>query len=396
MERRLRLGVAGLGRAFTLMLPTLAEHPRLQLVAAADPREEARSRFAKEFQAPSYATVEALCADPHVETVYLATPHQFHVQHTLIAASHAKHVLVEKPMALTLADCQTMANAVRRAGVHMLVGHSHSFDGPYLRTRKLIAEGRYGRLRMIHAANYTDFLYRPRRPEELVTAEGGGAVFSQAPHQVDIVRLLGGGKVKTVRALTGAWDPSRPTEGAYTALLTFDDGVFASLTYSGYGHFDTDEFCGWVGELGQLRDPDSYGTARAALRRISSPEDEASQKNKRTYGAVGRSNFGSEPGKPLHNHFGHVVASCEQADLRPVPQGVMIYGDHTRRLDDVAMPVVPRGEVIDELYDAVVNGLTPIHSAEWGLATMEVVLAILESARSGQELTLRHQVAAPA
>ena len=75
---------------------------------------------------------------------------------------------------------------------------------------------------MITAINYTDFLYRPRRPEELDTAQGGGALFNQAPHQVDIVRLLGGGRVASVRAMTGAGIAARPTEGAYAALLTFD------------------------------------------------------------------------------------------------------------------------------------------------------------------------------
>src|SRR5438094_342005 len=83
---------------------------------------------------------------------------------------------------------------------------------------------------------------RPRRPEELVTARGGGVMFSQAAHQVDIVRLLAGGRVSLVRALTGSWDSRRPTEGAYAALLAFEDGACASLAYSGYGHFDTDEF----------------------------------------------------------------------------------------------------------------------------------------------------------
>src|SRR5205823_7610551 len=103
---------------------------------------------------------------------------------------------------------------------------------------------------------------RPRRPEELVTASGGGVVLSQGAHQVDIVRLLGGGRVATVRAVTGAWDAQRPTEGAYAALLCFDGGVFASLTYSGYAHFDADEFCGGIGELGAAKEPASYGAAR--------------------------------------------------------------------------------------------------------------------------------------
>ena len=96
-----------------------------------------------------------------------------------------------------------MIAATRRAGVRMVIGHSHSFDAPIRRTRELIASGAVGSLRMISALNYTDFLYRPRRPEELRTESGGGVIFNQAPHQVDIVRLLGGGLVRSVCAVTG-------------------------------------------------------------------------------------------------------------------------------------------------------------------------------------------------
>src|SRR5207237_3155772 len=106
-------------------------------------------------------------------------------------------------------------------------------DAPIRRTRELIASGKYGRLRMITALNFTDFLYRPRRPEELDTARGGGAVYNQAAHHVDIVRLLGGGRLKSVRAQTGAWDPARPTEGGYSARLKFVDGACATISTSG-------------------------------------------------------------------------------------------------------------------------------------------------------------------
>ena len=75
---------------------------------------------------------------------------------------------------------------------------------------------------MINAFYYTDFLYRPRRPEELDTRVGGGVLFNQASHQVDVVRYLAGGRARSVRALTGDWDASRPTEGAYAALMTFE------------------------------------------------------------------------------------------------------------------------------------------------------------------------------
>ena len=261
-ERRLRVGVAGLGRAFALMLPTLTADRRVELVAAADPRPEARARFAEEVGGRVYPTVEALCADAEVDVVYVATPHQLHAEHVEAAAAGGKHVLVEKPMAITLDECRRMIAASERANVRLVIGHSHSFDAPILRTRALIDSGEYGRARMINAMYYTDFLYRPRRPEELDTRRGGGVVFSQAAHQVDVARMLCG-EVRSLRAQTGAWDPRRATEGAYTALVTFDEGAFGSLTYSGYAHFDGDELCGWVAETGQAKDPGRYGAMRA-------------------------------------------------------------------------------------------------------------------------------------
>ena len=373
-----------------LMLPTLAQHPRVRLAAAADPRPAAQARFAEEFGARSYDTVEAMCADPALDAIYVATPHGMHVQHVRAAAAAGKHVLVEKPMALTLADCQAMVDAAAKARVHLLVGHSHSFDLPYLHTRRLIEAGTFGGVRMVHAANYTDFLYRPRRPEELDTAQGGGVLFSQAPHQVDVVRLLTGAPARSVRAMAGAWDPARPTEGAYAALLTFEGGAFASLTYNGYGRFDTDELQGWVGEMGWPRDAGDYGAARRRLRSVGSPAEEEALKDKRAYGAATDSGAHAPP-PPAHNHFGLVVVSCERGDLRALPGGVMIYGDDERRLEPLRPPAVARAEVMDELADAVLLGRAPLHSGQWGLATTEVCLAMLESSRTGQEIALGHQ-----
>lgn len=401
-ERRLKLGIAGLGRAFTLMLPTFLADPRVQLVAAADPRAEATRRFAADFGARAHDTVEALVADPGVEAVYIATPHEHHAAHVAAAAEKGKHVLVEKPMAISLAECRRMIAAVERAGVCLVVGHSHSFDRPILRAREIIASGAVGAVRMINAQYYTDFLYRPRRPEELVTERGGGAVFSQGAHQVDIVRLLGGGRVRSVRALTGAWDPERPTEGAFAALLTFDDGVIASLLYSGYAHFDSDELCAGISELGTRKDAGRYGAARENLKRAANAEQEAALKHARNYGGADYSDLrlaGSTPNAidtaPLHEHFGWVLASCERADLRPLPTGVMVYGDAEVRLDPLPEPVVPRAEVIDELYGAIVHGRAPLHDGRWAMATLEVCVAMLQSAHEQRDIALSHQVAVP-
>jgi len=222
---RLRVGVAGLGRAFSLMLPTFLRDPRVQLVGACDPREEARQQFATDFGAPTYADVPELAANPDVEAIYVASPHQFHARHTEIAAAHGKHVLVEKPMALSVAECDRMIEACRAANVHLIVGHCHSFDTPYLRTRDLIQSSRFGAVKMIHAINFTDYLYRPRRPEELLTSEGGGAVFSQAAHQVDIVRLLAGSRAVSLRATVGRWPSRVSSTRASNALISLSSAT---------------------------------------------------------------------------------------------------------------------------------------------------------------------------
>ena len=98
---------------------------------------------------------------------------------------------------------------------------------------------------------------------------------------------------------------------------------------------------------------------------------------------------------PLHQHFGSVIVSCEHADLRPTAEGVTIYADEKRWLDALPAPEIPRAEVIDELVGAVLHGRSPLHSGEWGLATMEVCLAILQSAQERKEIALTHQVGVP-
>jgi phthalate 4,5-cis-dihydrodiol dehydrogenase len=81
--------------------------------------------------------------------------------------------------------------------------------------------------------------------------------------------------------------------------------------------------------------------------------------------------------------------------LRPLPSGVMIYGDGERRLETLPPPQVPRREVIDELLAAVREGQAPVHSGEWGKATLEICRAILRSAAEGGEVPLVHQVELP-
>lgn len=392
----INVGVIGLGRAFTLMLDTFERDERVRLVAACDPFAAASEQFASDFSGSTYETAEGLCADENVELVYIASPHQFHAQHVALAAAHGKHVLLEKPMAITLDECTLVVDAMKAAARTLIVGPSHSFDAPVLKARKIIDSGAVGDVRMIHALNYTDFLYRPRRPEEMNTEEGGGVIHSQAAHQMDIVRLLGGGLLHTVRAFTGQWDVSRPTEGAYSALLRFKGGAFANITYSGYGHFDSDEWMDGQSELGIARDMNDYGGARKRLATFANANDESSAKVARNYGGSAY-HRGEEASS--HQHFGPIIVSCDRGDLRLMPSGVWIYADASRQWVATPLPNVPRREVMDELWAALREGAVPRHhgalarhDGAWARATTEACLAILSSAREDREIALQWQV----
>ena len=337
-----------------------------------------------------------MCADPDVEAIYISTPHQHHRANVESAARHGKHALVEKPMALTLADCEAMIEVCERAGVVLIVGHSHSFDAPIARARSIVASGALGRLRMIQALQFTDFIYRPRRAEELDTAQGGGVIFNQAPHQVDNIRLIAGGRARSVRAGAGRFDAERPTEGAYSAFLTFEDGAFATLAYSGYAHFDTDEFAGWIAESGYPKDPAAYGVARRNLRAVATGEEEAAKARQNYGGPAYAPPLGADDASLRHHqHFGLLIASCERGDLRPQPHGIGVYGDAERRFEPLSPPTIPRLEVVDELYGAIVERRAPLHDGRWAMATMEVCFAILRSAREEREIRLAHQCGLP-
>lgn len=374
----LRLGIVGLGRGFMLTLPALQADPRVILAGAFDLRPAARDRFADEFGAQSFARLEDLLAAPNVDAVYIATPHEFHAEQSIAALRAGKHVLVEKPMATSVADCAAMERAAHEADKVLVVGPSHAFDAPVRLAADFAASGRFGPVRMVTALNFTDFMYRPRRPEELDSMRGGGVVYSQAAHQIDVVRRLVGQPVSSVRAIAGNWDKRRGSEGAYSALMAFAGGAAASLTYSGYAHYDSDALVDWISELGRDKDPERYGDARRSLAKLTL-QDEIGAKLRRTYGALDAGQ--SDAPAPHHEHFGFIILSCEHADIRLSSKGLTVYGDEQREFIAIDPPHLPRENVIDEFVGAVFGTARPVHDGRWGLETMACCAALLESSK---------------
>jgi len=409
MIEPLRLGIVGLGEAVTEILPAYANDPRVKITAAADIRRSALERFAREFNAKAFERFEDLCQSPDVDVVYVATPHEFHTAPAVTALENRKHVIVEKPMALTLEDCDRMIASAEKHGVKLLCGHSHSYDSPVRKTREIIKSGELGRLCMINTWNYNDFMVRPY-PDQAIKMSRG-VVLNQGPHQVDIVRLLGGGMVRSVRAMAGNWDSSRPGEGSYTCYLEFEEGVPATLVFNGYGFFDTAELFWWIGEGGQPRYPGQNSGARKnykGLGTLSATEREKlleEMKERMRFGSIGlaerpnmpegweKGGYRSGPQVKHQQFFGLTLVSCEKGDLRQSPDGIYIYGDEKREVPIDEMDHGRKAE-ISEVYEAVANDKPTLHDGRWGKATVEVCLAILESTSTRREVFLSHQVPA--
>ena len=385
----LGLGIVGLGLAGSIMAGNLRHHPRVRIVGACDLNKNALAAFRADFDAFTTTDLDELLARPQLDAVYIATPHQSHCDHAIRAAEHGKHIAVEKPLALSLTDCDRIADAVAVHNVRLIVGHTHSYDPAVKRMAEIIASGALGPLRMLNTWNYTNFLYRPRRPEELDTAQGGGIIFNQVPHQIDTLRLLANSPARSIRAATGLWDSDRPTEGACQAFIDFDSGVTASLVYSGYDFFDSDELHGWIGEGGRSKPSGNWGAARRTLSQVATPEDEAALRKASGYGAAPSAALGE--GEQHQPHFGITVASCERGELRASTDGIYQYTADGRSEIELPPPgkgIPGWGAVIDELRAAVLDDAPLIHDAAWGKETLRICLALLESARERREILL--------
>ena len=386
--------MAGLGVASTQILPPISALPYVKITAAADTRTDALQKFRDRYGGETFTSVEAMCASANVDAIYIATPNQLHVKHVIAAAERGKHAIVEKPMALSIAECDAMNEAAEKHGVKLLCGHTHSFDPPIRKIRAIVKSGELGKLCMINTWNYNEFMYRPRMKHELATSRG--VVLNQGPHHVDIVRLIGGGRVRSVRAMTGVWDKARAWEGSYTCYLEFEDGTPATLIYSGYGFFDTAELFSWVGEGGQYRDPKTNLEVRRRLREVRSLEEEEQLKEGMRFGGQREGEYSHvSTGERKQPFFGFTMVSCEKGDIRQTPDGLYVYGETEQR--EIPIPAASRGREaeVEELYNAVVHNRPVFHDGRWGTATLEVCLAMLESAQQRKEVYLSHQVPSP-
>jgi predicted dehydrogenase len=289
-------------------------------------------------------------------------------------------------------DAVRMNETADEFGVKLMAGHTHSFDPPITRMREVVKSGELGKLLMSHAAYYKDHIYRPFPHHDMLMSRG--VVLNQGPHQVDIVRLLGGGRVRSVRAMSGVGDPSRLGEGHYVAYLEFEDGTPATVIKNGYGGFSASEFLPFMQEPGRSRQSLNQ---RKSLR-LGQAVDEEAGKEAMRFGGGREAELSSRAegggGSGFQMDAGIIIACCEKGDIRQSPEGLWVYDDDGQREVPVEGLRDERMAELDEMHQAVTQNRPVHHDGRWGMATLEVILAMLQSSREHREVELHHQVPA--
>ncbi len=388
----IKLGVVGLGAAAQAFFKSFRDHPGIDWVAFAEPSHEVHAQFNQAHAAwgvRGYETLHAMLqAEAELDVVYIATPTDLHKEQTLLALSLNKHVLVEKPMASCLADALAMVEAAQKAKRHLWVGHSHSYDLPILEMRRLIDSKTLGCVRMVNTWCFTDWMYRPRRQEELDERLGGGVTYRQGAHQFDIIRLLCGGVARSVRAKTFNLDPKRSGIGAHTVFIDFEsdevESSCATAIYNGYAGMSSMDLGFDISEWG-FHEPIDARKWNPKPSVTLSAEDEIKAKRVRAVKAI--------PSEAPHQpFFGLTVVSCDLGDIRQSPNGLIIDSRWGRQEKVLPLDQSPRDLVVQELYATLKEGMKPIHTGAWGVANLEICEASIESSRIRAEVMLKHQV----
>jgi predicted dehydrogenase len=225
------LGTAGINESF---LPGLSAASNARLHAIASRRAEKASAEARRWGAEtSHGSYEGLLADDAVQAVYLPLPNSLHLEWTLKALQAGKHVLCEKPLALSEGDVTRIAAAAERSGRRVMEAFMYRFAPRWQRARRLIAEGAIGDPRVVRIG----FAFK-QYPEEynirFDPAVGGGIVWDMGCYATSMARDLLGGEPETVVAL-GHARPGEDVETSVEAILRFADGR-AAVTHVSFDY----------------------------------------------------------------------------------------------------------------------------------------------------------------
>ena len=206
----------------------MADNARMVAVCSRD-KPKADAFAARHGAERSYDSFDDILADPEVEVVHIATPNHMHSEQTIRAAQAGKHVLCEKPMALSVHDAELMIEACRKCGVKLGVGFQNRHHPAHRKARNLILSGAVGEI-MFASVQYSRW-----QLDRGLTGwradpgtAGGGILMGAGLHAIDLLRFLVGKEVEEVLAATDEGQPNRPVEEIALSTLKLRDGPYCT------------------------------------------------------------------------------------------------------------------------------------------------------------------------
>lgn len=235
MERKLKTGIIGCGKVGDFHAKAYASLPDSEFTAVCDANRERAEAFAARYGVKAYTDVTEMCTKEHLDVVSVCTPHPIHKDPAVAAAECGCNVLVEKPLASRLADCDAIIEAGERNHVQIGTMVQRRFYRPCMRIRKAIDDGKIGKpvLGMVTMLGWRDQKYYESDPwRGTWKGEGGGVLVNQAPHQLDLLLWYMG----EVDSVYGVWKnlnhPYIEVEDTAVAVVTFKSGAVASIVVS--------------------------------------------------------------------------------------------------------------------------------------------------------------------
>ncbi len=340
--------VVGCGMIAEFHAKAIAEIPNARLVGAFSSRFESAEKFAAGHSCKAYRSFDELLADPAVQVVNVCTPSGAHLDPAVAAAKAGKHVVVEKPLEITLARCDAIIDACAAAGVRLVTIFPSRFGGANLALKRAVDAGRFGRLTL------GDVYVKWWRTQEYYdgggwrgtwSLDGGGAYMNQAIHNVDLIQWLVGDVVEAI-AITATLAHERiEVEDTGVAALRFKNGALGTIeaTTSAFpGLMKRTEIHGDRGSA--IVEQDSIKLWQFAE---ADPGDDALLAE---FGAAGGTSGGAGDPKAI-SHLGH-------------------------RLQ------------LEDLIRSIETGSPPLVDGREGRKSVEIILAIYESNRTGRRVTL--------
>lgn len=232
---KVRFGLYGYGKVAELHAKALSSLENAELVSVCGRNEGARAAFASRWGLQHRVTPAEMAQKDRVQAIIVTTPHLLHAQHSIESSDAGLHVLVEKPMAISVADCDAMIAAAARAGKNLGVVSQRRWYPAVSRIRDAIDSGAIGApaLAQVIMLGWRDEAYYRSDPWRGSWAkEGGGVLVNQAPHQLDLLTWFMGPAVAVSAYWANLNHPYIEVEDTAVAALQFRNGALGSILVS--------------------------------------------------------------------------------------------------------------------------------------------------------------------